>query len=91
MAFDVTKLVRRDVGDEQSLDHRPRLPCRARGRVTHLAGAVVVDRRSFDHRVDVIAVSASGGEILEQDRADATAEDCALCVGIERTAMSVGR
>jgi hypothetical protein len=38
----------------------------------------------------VIAVRNGSGEVLEQDCADPAAENRALCVGIERTAMPVG-
>ena len=33
----------------------------ARGRIAHLVGAIVVDRRSADHRVDVVAVGDRSG------------------------------
>ena len=91
MALDIGDVVRRHVGYLHSLDHRARLARDARGRVAHLVGAIIVDRRSSDDRVDVIAVGDGGGEILEQDRADTAAENRALRVGIEGTAMSVGR
>ena len=35
--------------------------------------------------------ATAAGELLEQDRADTAAEDGALRVGVEGTAMSVGR
>ena len=39
----------------------------------------------------MLIADESGGEILEQDRADPTAENRALCVGIERPATPVRR
>ena len=65
MALDISNVVRRHIGHEQSLDHRARLACRAGGRIAHLIGAIIVDRRSPDHRVNVIAVGDGSGKILK--------------------------
>ena len=91
MALDVSNVVRRRIGDEQRLDHRACLTRDAGGRVAHLVGAIVVDRRSSDDRVDVVAIGDGRGKLLEQNRTDTAAEDSPLRIGIESTAMAVGR
>ena len=57
----------------------------------HLERSVVVDRTSLDDRTDAVAVGSRVLETLEQDRADAAAEDRARGASVERSAVSVGR
>ena len=90
MTLDIGNVIRRRVRYLQSLDHRARLARDARSRVADLLGTIIVDRRSSNDRIDVIAVSDRRCDILEQDGADTAAENRALRIGIEGTTMSVG-
>ncbi len=91
MALNISDFVWRHVGYLQSFDHRACLARDARGRVAHFIGAIIVDRRRSNDRVNVIAVGDGSGKILEQDGADAAPENRTLRVGIEGPAMSIRR
>jgi hypothetical protein len=71
-------------------DHR-RVAVDAGRQVADLAGAVVVDRRRLDHRVDRVAVGERVGEAAQRHDAGAAAEHRALAAAVERAAMAVGR
>ena len=90
MTLDIGNVIRRRVRNLQSLDHRACLARDARSRVADLLGTIIVDRRSSNDRIDVIAVSDRRRDILEQDSADTASENRALRIGIEGTTMSVG-
>ena len=91
MAFDIADLVRLDARHRHRLDHRSRLRADAGGGVADLPPTVVVDRRATDRRVDGVAIGNRLRKVLEQDEANAAAEDRALGAGVERPAMSVRR
>src|SRR5262249_16661959 len=52
---------------------------------------IIVDGRSTDHRINVVAVGDRGSYVLEQHHADAAAEDGALSLSIEGAAVPVRR
>ena len=87
-----------DVGDGARIDAGQRLRRRdhldlavdARRGIAGLAGAVVVDGRTADHRVDRVAVGERVGEALEHDDARAGAAASAARVDVERPAVAVG-
>ena len=68
-----------------------RVPIHTRRGETHLVAAVVVKRRTFDHRVDAIAVRDRIRKALEHDYAATIAEHGARRVDVERAAVSIGR
>ena len=91
VTFDIAKVGRRDIREQHRFKHGPRLARYARGGIAHLFGAIVIDRRSSDHGINIVAVGNGGGQILQQNRADAAAENRALRLGVERAAVSVRR
>ena len=67
------------------------MPVDARRRETHLAAAVVVERRALDDGVDGIAIGQRIVKPAQHDDTDAIAEHGPLGVAIERAAMPIGR
>ena len=66
------------------------LSVHARRGEADLAAAVVIHGRTFDHRVNRIAVGERIGEAFQNDDTAAVAEDGAARVGIEGAAVTVG-
>jgi hypothetical protein len=63
----------------------------ARRSETHFLRAVVIQRRAFDDRIDLVAVGDGVGETLEHHNPETAAKDRARGLCIERAAMSVRR
>jgi hypothetical protein len=80
-----------DAGHSQRLGDDGHLPIDARRGISDLQRAVVVDSRSFDHRMNVIAVCDCIFQSLQDDDADAVSEHCSLRLRIERATVTVGR
>ena len=91
MALDIADVLRRTFCHRHRFGHRSRLSRDARCGVAHFPGTIVVDGRSPDHGIDIIAIGHRGGELLEQDHPDSAPENGALRLRIESAAMSVGR
>ncbi len=75
-----------DVGHGHGSGNRPGLAVDARRGVADLPGAVVVDRGSLDHRVNVVSGSDGIRQTLEDDQADPAAPHGAVGLRIERPA-----
>ena len=90
VGFDVADRLGVDPGDLEGLREDRRLAVDARGGETNLVGAVVVDRRAEDHRLDRIAVGEGVGEALQDHYRGAARADGPLGAGVEGTAMAVG-
>ncbi len=93
------RAVRFDEADCAGIDARAgqrvaddvRHPFLAGGEVTDLARAVVVRRRAFDDREDMVTIGDGVVEPLEQDQAGSVAEHGPLGPRVERSAVAVGR
>jgi len=75
----------------QSLGNCRRLAIDAGCRVAHLERAIVVDGRTLDHGINVIAVGQRIFQALEHHHAHAVADHRSPGVGIEGSGMAVGR
>ena len=83
--------LRVDVRHGQGIGDHIRLPVDRRSRVTHAVGAVVVDRRSPDDRVDVVAVPEGVLQPLQHNDAHPAAADGAAGPVVEGPAVAIFR
>src|SRR5215217_3958745 len=87
--LDVGNRVRTDSG--YSLRHRDHfdLSFKARRRVTDFQRSIVIDRRSFYDRVNLIAIGDCVSHSLEHDHAHAITDHSSIRFVVERTAVAV--
>src|SRR5262245_27092781 len=89
--------MRLDIADHFRLDSRQGLcegdhlclAIHTGSRVADFLRTVVVDRRSFDDRIDVITIRDRLGESLQDDNPNTVAGHRPLCGSVEGPAMSV--
>ena len=91
MCFHIGYLFRINPGNRQCLGHHRRLALHTRGREAHLAGAIVVHGGATNDSVDSVSIGESVGETFEYHQTRAIAANCALCQGVKRPAVAVGR
>ena len=91
VGLDIADRVRLDLGNGLRLADHPRLALDARRGEADLGRAIVVDRRTADHRMDHVAVGQRFGQRLEQHHADTTATQRAGGVFREGSAVAVRR
>src|SRR3954468_11391938 len=78
-------------GDSQrGGDHRG-LPVDTWCRIARLCRAIIVDRRTLNDRIDMIAIRDSRSMSLEKDHAYTATPNRALCLIIKGAAMAIGR
>ncbi len=91
VALDVAHAIGAHLRDLERLDHRAGLAQDARRRVARLAAAVVVDGRSANDCVDVIAVGDGGGQRFQQHGRHPATEDGPRSRSVERATVAVRR
>ena len=91
VALDVVDVVGRQPRRPQRLLDHDDLTSDRRRREARLHGSIVVDRRSLDHGVHVVAVGERRVEPLQHHHAHAAAEHRAARGGVEHATAAVGR
>ena len=91
VAFDVIDGFRVHPRSRQRLAHCCGLSIHRRGQISRLGRTIVVDRRAFDDRPDVVAIGHRIAETPERHRSRARAEHGALRAVVKGVAMAIGR
>ncbi len=91
VALDIPDRLGGNAGHAEGLHHRPNLSRHRGGAVAGLHSPVVVDGRSPDDRVHVIAIGKGARQVLEEHGRHPATEDGALSGGIEGAAVAVRR
>ena len=89
--FDILHRVGFDAAHRHRLGDDTRLPRDTGCRIPCLVGAVIVDGRTKDHRADGVAISQRIFEATQYDESDTVAAHRACRLGVEGSAVAVGR
>ena len=91
MGLDIGDGIRIDIGHSQRFGDDLGLPLNTGGAKADFLRAIVIDRRAFDHRQNVVAVGQGFAQAFEDNDTDAAAKNRALGAGVKGPTMTVGR
>src|SRR6185503_16345730 len=79
------------IGIAQRLGNHFGLPTKSRRGITDAHTAIIIDRRTQQSRVNLIAIPYSVGHAFQRYNANPVPHDTAASVGIKGTALAIGR